>query len=167
MLLVISITAHVERVGAQTFTTMYSFSPGLTNTDGGGPQCTLLLSGNILYGTAALGGSSGMGTVFKLKTDGSGFTTLHSFSWAPDLDPVNTDGINPMAGLTLYGNTLYGTAFSGGTGANGTVFSVTTNGDNFLTLYSFTRFTGFPINSDGAKLLAELVVAGNVIYSST
>jgi uncharacterized repeat protein (TIGR03803 family) len=166
--MLLSVPTHFERVGAQTFATIYNFSPGITNSDGGGPSCTLLLSGNILYGTAALGGSSAMGTIFRLNTDGSGFTTLHSFSWAPDLDPVNTDGINPKEGLTLSGNTLYGTAFSGGSGANGTVFSVTTSGDNFQTLYSFTRFaTSFPTNSDGAKPFAELVVSGNVIYGST
>ena len=43
--------------------------------------CRLILSGNTLYGTASSGGSSGDGTVFAVNTDGTGFTTLHSFTW--------------------------------------------------------------------------------------
>ena len=171
ILLISPFITHVGPVEAQTFTTIHNFSPapGIfgTNSDGADSWSTLLLSGDTLYGTAAIGGSWGRGTVFKLKTDGSSFTALHSFSSASDIDPVNSDGVTPLAGLMLSGNTLYGTAFSGGSGANGTVFSVTTNGDNFQTLYSFTRFTPAPTNSDGARPLANLVLSGNVIYGST
>jgi uncharacterized repeat protein (TIGR03803 family) len=44
------------------FTNLYSFTGG---GDGANPQTDLVLSGNILYGTAASGGSSGNGTVFS------------------------------------------------------------------------------------------------------
>lgn len=164
VVLLSSLFASSEVVEAQAFATIYNFSA--RSSDGADPWCTLLLSGDTLYGTAADGGPSERGTIFKLKTDGSDFTNLHSFSSASDIDPVNSDGSTPLAGLRLSGNTLYGTAFSGGSGANGTVFSLTTNGDNFQALYSFTRFT--PItNSEGARPLADLVVSGNVIYGST
>src|SRR6266581_136289 len=88
-----------------------------TNRDGAGPSAGLILSGNTLYGTAYEGGSGGNGTVFKVNTDGTGFTTLHSFA-GPD------DGANPEAGLILLGNTLYGTAQCGGSSGKGTVFSL-------------------------------------------
>ena len=72
------------RVTAQTFTTLYSFTatsfPTYTNSDGASPDATLILSGNTLYGTAGGGGSSGNGTVFKVNTDGTSFTTLYSFT---------------------------------------------------------------------------------------
>src|SRR5437667_5688668 len=75
------------RVTAQTFTTLHSFtatstnSSGVyTNREGAGPYGGLILAGNTLYGTAANGGSSGSGTVFKVNTDGTGFTNLHSFT---------------------------------------------------------------------------------------
>jgi len=73
------------RVTAQTLTTLYSFteSPSSnpsTNSDGAGPQAGLILSGTTLYGTASQGGSSGYGTVFAVNTDGTGFTTLHTFT---------------------------------------------------------------------------------------
>jgi uncharacterized repeat protein (TIGR03803 family) len=44
------------------------------------PQAGLVLSGNTLYETASEGGSSGKGAVFRLNTDGTGFTNPHSFT---------------------------------------------------------------------------------------
>src|SRR5881396_927536 len=90
------------RVTAQTFTTLHSFtaatgSSGIyTNSDGVGPEAGLILSGNTLYGTATGGGSSGNGTVFAVKTDGTGFTNLHTFA--------GSDGHYLSAGLLLSGN---------------------------------------------------------------
>src|SRR5947207_10654182 len=79
------------QVTAQTFTTLYSFTATIpytndvggvfyTNTDGAAPVGGLTLSGDTLYGTTPFGGTSGVGTVFKVKTDGTGFTTLYSFT---------------------------------------------------------------------------------------
>src|SRR6266545_4495261 len=68
---------------AQTFTTLHSFSArsgppfARRNSDGVYPYAGLILSGNVLYGTAIAGGSSDDGTVFAVNTDGTGFTTLH------------------------------------------------------------------------------------------
>src|ERR1017187_9143072 len=104
------------RVAAQTFTTLHSFVGSLNptiNSDGGIPADSLILSGNTLYGTAAYGGTNGNGTVFKVNTDGTGFTILHGFTTT--LINTNSDGANPYAGLILSGNTLYGTASAGGT----------------------------------------------------
>jgi len=72
----------VGRATAQTFTTLHSFTAlsGITNRDGAFPYAGLILSGNTLYGTAYIGGSANNGTVFRVNTDGSSFTNLHSFS---------------------------------------------------------------------------------------
>ena len=51
-----------------------------TNSDGAEPYGTLILSGNTLYGTAEDGGSYGNGTVFAINTNGTGFTSLYSFT---------------------------------------------------------------------------------------
>jgi uncharacterized repeat protein (TIGR03803 family) len=91
--------------------------PSKTNSDGAWPIGGLILSGNTLYGTTWMGGSSGHGTVFALNTDGTGFTTLHCFTGGKD-------GANPQAALILSGNTLYGMARYGGTYNDGTVFSL-------------------------------------------
>src|SRR5467141_3795196 len=98
-------------VAAQTFTTLYSFTATSgpypsTNTDGDLPIAGLVVLGNTLYGTATYGGSSGNGTVFKVNTDGTGFTNLHSFTAGsgPYYAYTNNDGANPLAGLVLSGN---------------------------------------------------------------
>src|SRR6185503_15422827 len=95
-------------------------------------------------GVANNGGSSGSGTVFKVNTDGTGFTTLYTFTATLKYPspPINSDGALPRAGMILSGNTLYGTASSGGSAGNGTVFAVSTDGTGFTTLHSFTATTG-------------------------
>jgi uncharacterized repeat protein (TIGR03803 family) len=54
---------------------LHHFDRPLTSSDGWSPHGGLLLSGATLYGTTEQGGS-GQGTVFKLNTDGTGFSTL-------------------------------------------------------------------------------------------
>jgi len=59
------------------FATIYSFTSYTsgTNSDGATPAASLVLSGNTLYGTASVGGSHySVGTIFKVNTDGTGFT---------------------------------------------------------------------------------------------
>jgi uncharacterized repeat protein (TIGR03803 family) len=149
------------------FTTLYSFTaasgtyPSLTNSDGVGPDNGLILSGNTLYGTAALGGISGEGTVFAVNTDGTGFTNLHNFTpLSVPYTGINSDGANPHASLILSGNTLYGAAGGGGSSGHGTVFKVNTDGTGFATLYSFTG------GSDGAGPWSGLILSGNTLYGT-
>jgi uncharacterized repeat protein (TIGR03803 family) len=122
----------------------------------------LVLSGNTLFGTAPWSGNDGC--VFSLNTDGSNFTNLYSFT-------NGADGAAPCPDLILSGNTLYGTAYNGGTNANGTVFSLNTNGFGFTVLHSFAATSGkangyYVINSDGAQPMG-LVLSGNTLYGTT
>src|SRR6266478_514734 len=136
---------------------------GFAYSDGAYPNGGLISSGNTLYGTASKGGGSGAGTVFAVNTDGAGFTTLHNFTatypypfyyynpyadyyyyYYGYYDPyyvvyvnINPDGADPVAQLILSGNTLYGTAAYGGSGGNGTVFAVNTDGTGFTIVHSF------------------------------
>jgi len=147
------------------FTNLHSFTAvsgfSSTNSDGANPIAGLILSGNTLYGTAFYGGSSGNGTVFAVNTDGTGFTTLHSFMAFSVLSSTNSDGANPYAGLILSGNTLHGTAKQGGSSGNGTVFAVNTNGTGFTNLHSFA---GYP--SDGTTPFGGLILSGNTLYGT-
>src|SRR5713101_8901533 len=73
------------RVLAQTFTVLHSFTAlpapySGANSDGANPNAGLVLSGNTLYGTAVFGGSAGLGTVFAVNIDSTGFTNLHNFN---------------------------------------------------------------------------------------
>ena len=102
------------RAAAQTFTTLYSFTASSggshgTNSDGANPSAGLILSSNVLYGTANRGGNSGYGTVFKVNADGTGFTNLYSFTAGLGSGGpygTNSDGVYPGAGVALLGNTL-------------------------------------------------------------
>src|SRR5262249_43417756 len=69
------------------FRTLYNFTGG---NDGAKPIAGLTLSGNTLLGTASGGGSAGSGSIFAVNTDGTGFTTLYSFS-ALDATAGNTN----------------------------------------------------------------------------
>src|SRR6185503_12680613 len=74
------------------------------------------------------GGSNGLGTVFALNIDGTGFTVLKSLVGA-------SSGANPNAGLVQGSDgTLYGTASVGGTFDHGTVFSLRPDGSGFAVL---------------------------------
>jgi uncharacterized repeat protein (TIGR03803 family) len=146
------------RMTAQTFTTLHSFAAldqtYSTNSDGAHPYAGLTVAGNgsPRYGTAAIGGSAGYGTVFAVNADGIGFTNLHSFT--------GSDGANPWAGLVLSGSTLYGTTLRGGSSGEGTVFAVNTDGTGFTNLYHFTG------GSDGSYPNGGLISAGNTLYGT-
>ena len=158
------------------FTNLHNFTAltSNTNSDGAGPYAGLVLSGNMLYGTAAGGGSSGAGTVFALNTDGTGFTNLHSFAVVDyGSNPyTNSDGAGP-GGLILSGNTLYGTAGRGGSAGAGTVFRLNADGTGFTNLYIFSPLnydsaspTAEDTNSDGAWPNAGLILSGNTLYGT-
>jgi uncharacterized repeat protein (TIGR03803 family) len=148
---------------AQTFTTLYSFtaSSGFfqTNNDGRNPVGGLSFSWPTLYGTTANGGVSGAGAVFRVNTDGAGFTRVYSFAGG-------SDGASPNAGLTLSGSTVYGTTAAGGSSGAGTVFKVNTDGTGFTNLYTFTSRAAYT-NSDGAVPIAGLVLSNNVLYGTS
>ncbi|HLX72634.1 MAG TPA: choice-of-anchor tandem repeat GloVer-containing protein [Verrucomicrobiae bacterium] len=125
-----------------------------TNFDGAFPFAGLLLVGNTLYGTAAFGGLYGNGSVFAVNTDGTGFTNLYSFTGG-------NDGSEPFGEVILSGGTLYGTTMDGGVGGDGVLYSVSTNGTGFRTLYAFTG------GNDGANPKGALTLGGNVLYGAT
>jgi len=162
-------TVFAVNTDGSGFTNLYNFSAlsANTNSDGASPHAGLILSGNTLFGTAALGGSTGAGAVFRLNTDGTGFTNLYSFTATSDpLLMTNGDGAYPQAGLVLSGNILFGTTTGGGRSGNGTVFRLNTDGTAFTNLYAFTAASN-STNSDGGSPRAGLVLSGNTLYGTT
>jgi uncharacterized repeat protein (TIGR03803 family) len=160
-------TVFSLNINNTNFTVLHSFTAAhydanfnLTNSDGANPYGRLLLSGDMLYGTASGGGTGGAGTVFAVNINGTNFTVLHDFAAVDPFTLTNSDGVSPQAGLILSGDTLYGTAFRGGNSTLGTVFAVNTNGTFFTNLYSFTG------GSDGAKPAGELVLSTNTLFGT-
>jgi uncharacterized repeat protein (TIGR03803 family) len=141
------------RLPAQTVTTLYSFTPNTTSTNADGSTLSSsILSGDTLYGTAVNGGSSGYGTLFSLRKDGTAFTIIHMFSGG-------SDGASPL-GLALFNGKLYGAAFHGGSSLAGTVFAVNTDGSGFTTLHSFNG------DLDGAYP-DGVILSGDILYGTS
>ncbi len=155
------------------FVTLRTFPPfaGRTNDDGVLPN-GLVCSGNVLYGTTRLGGSTGWGSIFRLNTDGSGYTNLYSFS-VPTIGSdtnagpygTNSDGAEPMA-VAISDETLFGVAYFGGAAtnhdlSNGTLFRINTDGSAFTNLHNFLGA------ADGAHPNAGLVLSGNKLCGVT
>jgi uncharacterized repeat protein (TIGR03803 family) len=110
-------------------------------SDGQQPYTPLIRDGRgNIYGTTAVGGSSGNGTVFKIDAKGK-FSVLYSFAGGA------VDGCQPYQGLVMdkTGN-LYGTTTFCGANNQGTVFKLTRSGKELI-LHSFTGGTtdgGYP-----------------------
>ncbi len=147
--------------GAQVFTNLHS----LLFTDGVGPVASLIISGSTLYGTAREYGNTnlpgdGSGTIFRMNTDGSGFTNIHTFSG------IAPDGGYMDVSVVLSGHTLYTTAFFGGASNYGCVVAINIEGTGVTNLYNFSAPQGpFPsTNSDGAYPSTSLILAGGTLY---
>ncbi len=147
------------------FTNIYVFTNGI---DGFSPFNSLVLSGkHVACGTTAFGATNGQGTVFKVNTDGTGFTNIHSFS-ITDSNAFNQDGAFPFAGVILSGNTLYGTTAAAGMTGNGTVYQVNTDGSDFQVLHTFSAPDPvYSTNYDGAQSYGSLLLLGNALYGVT
>lgn len=117
----------------------------------GGPSYSapMQASDGTIYGTTVDNGpgtcswrqtvctpTSGSGTIFKVNSDGTGFTYIHTFTGA--------NGSKPYGGLMqATDGTLWGTTSAGGTSDLGTIYKIV--GGVFSTVYSFRG------GSDGAN----------------
>ncbi len=150
----------VFSVGANgaPYALLHQFAGGAT--DGTGPNGSLVQSGSTLFGVTPYGGGAGavgglgLGTIFKIGTDGTGFSLLHAFTGTAN------DGQSPNLGaLALSGSTLYGMTIEGGTAGDGVIFKINTDGSGFNVLHSFTGTAG-----DGKGPLGSLVISGSTLY---
>lgn len=148
-------TIYRINTDGSAFTNLYTFSDLTdqgTNGDGAYPEAGLVLSGTTLYGTTTQGGRGGIGTIFRVETDGSGFITMRNMSWG--------DGVGPAGTLLLAGGTLYGEAPSGGPGTSfwGVIFRINIDGTGFTNVYNFDGINGSCDPNGG------LVLSGDRLY---
>lgn len=138
------------------YTNLHAFAGGAS--DGASPMGDLTLSGTNFYGMTSQGGSNNLGTVFRMNTNGTGYTNLHSFTGYPN------DGAQPPGSLTLDGSTLYGMTQQGGTPTHnlGMVFKMNTDGSGYTNLHYFAGGTG-----DGATPQGSLTLANGWLYGMT
>ena len=135
---------------------LHEFQTG--SVDGQRPCALALGRDGVLYGTTQNGGSSNLGTVFRINRDGSSHTILRSFGSDP------TDGQSPAAGLIQGSDgALYGTTYYGGSSNYGTIFKLGTEGSGYAILRSFTGSGG-----DGRSPQARLLEGGDgLLYGVT
>ena len=134
------------------YSILHSFSG---SADGSLPMFgSLALGGSTLYGMDYGGGSLGDGSVFKVNTNGSGFTVLHFFTGG---STGVIDGKWPWGSVTLSGSTLYGMTAQGGVNKQGTIFKISIDGSGYDILHNFT-------GSDGKSPFGDLILSGSTIY---
>ncbi len=97
----------------------YTVLHNFTGVDGLAPYATLIQGcDGGLYGTTYQGGTGGLGTAFRMNTDGTGYEVLHNFA--------GTDGQYPYGSLMIgEDGAIYGTASAGGANGLGTIFKLT------------------------------------------
>jgi uncharacterized repeat protein (TIGR03803 family) len=137
---------------------LHNFSGG--PDDGANPYGSLVSDGQgNLYGITQAGGANGQGTVFEVTASGAE-KVLYSFTGG-------TDGGVPNAPLVLdaAGN-LYGTTFNGGAYDLGTVFMLTTTGEETI-LYSFAGGADAQLPGGGVIFDSEGNLYGTTVEGGT
>lgn len=133
------------------YTKLYDFTG---NPDGKWPNGDLLFVGGVLYGMTINGGTSDLGIIFKINTNGTGFTKLLDFAGA-------TNGRNPFGYLISNGGTtLYGLTSAGGANDAGTIFRIKTDGTNYANMFDFTTGAG----GSGTGPFGSLYYDGTCVY---
>ena len=136
----------------------YDILKNFFGTNGIEPFAGLVLgSDGNLYGTTYSGGTSNLGTVFKINRDDSGFAVLHSFIGG-------SDGENPEAGLIEGSDgALYGTTYFANSSNRGTVFKINKDGSGYSVLHIFTGYPG-----DGQQPTGRLLQGSDgALYGTT
>ncbi len=145
--------------------TLYSVTPagvesilyvfGIAANDGSVPTGVVQGGDGNFYGVCKDGGANGNGTLFKVTPAGIE-AILYSFGGSAG------DGVQPASIIVGSDGNFYGATGAGGTGGDGTVFSVTPAGVETV-LYSFT---GGP--ADGKYPLSSLLqVSAGMFYGTT
>ncbi|MFI4962674.1 MAG: choice-of-anchor tandem repeat GloVer-containing protein [Legionellales bacterium] len=133
------------------YITMHSFAGG--TTDGQSPMGSLNSDGTYLYGMTESGGFNGVGTIFKILPNGTGYAKVFDFS-------ASTTGNFPYGSLISDGTYLYGLTYNGGSASNGQIFKVKPNGTGYTSLHDF-------LGNDGTFPLGSLISDGTFLYGMT
>jgi uncharacterized repeat protein (TIGR03803 family) len=141
------------------FTSLYSFCSKSPNcVDGTNPSAGLVEANNgLFYGTTSRGGAGscagnvqGCGTLFRINSSGSSFTTLYNFCMQPNC----ADGSHPETSLIQAADgKIYGTTGAGGlmegtcTEGCGIAFNISKAGGPLTVLHAFSSSEGVQVQN--------------------
>lgn len=117
------------------------------------PVGSLAISGNVLYGVTELDGANKSGTIYKLNTDGTGFTVIAN---------LPTSRTRIMGSPVVSNNIVY-VPFQGSFDERGAIYKVNTDGTNFKTIMTFDTKKSNPTGAYPSCL----IVYDNTIYGTT
>lgn len=122
-----------------TFETLRQFALAT----GGKPDCApIQASDGKLYGVTGSGGTSGFGGIYRVNTDGSGYSLIREFTGT--IGSTRGKGVGCRGLVEGPGGMLYGCAFSGGNATDtGLFFVVSKDGVtyNFMGAFDAPGFT--------------------------
>lgn len=124
------------------------------SVNGRNPQGGLISDGTYLYGMTSKGGTFAYGTIFKVKTDGTGYTNILNLDGS-------FSGAFPKGSLIFDGTFLYGEAWYGGSAGEGVIFKIKPDGTGYTKLFDFLGV------SNGAYPYGSLVYDGTYLYGMT
>ncbi len=144
---------------AGVFTNIVDFTGAAGLRPGAIPNPLIFHVDGFFYGSTQGGGTSEMGTIFKLSTTGVLTTLVHLTGTTG-----TSKGMAPTGRLFADGPVLYGTTQSGGASDLGTVFKVATNGTSWVPLVEFTGTTGGRL---GSGPLGGVALFGGMLFGTT
>jgi uncharacterized repeat protein (TIGR03803 family) len=125
-------------------------------SSGAGPQSSLIFDGSFLLGMTPQGGSNNIGVIYKISTNGTGFSKLLDFDGA-------NYGSAPLGSLFQDGNILYGMTSNGGISNKGTLFKYVLNLLSIQNIEVKPLFSIYPNPTNGIiEILSESEVLKSV-----
>jgi uncharacterized repeat protein (TIGR03803 family) len=147
-----------------TFTPLYKFAPGKTQTFPNGAGPTRLIEGpdGKLYGDTGLGGSEGYGTLFRVDKTGKHYQVLQNYS----VSGFALNGSTPTSLAAGNDGNVYGTTLFGGSNSCsyfncGTLFQVNT------ATGAYTVVVNFAVATTGANPTNLVVGRDGTFYGTT
>ena len=95
----------------------------------GAPSALIEIQDGVFVGTTTSGGSTGRGSLYRVNSDGSGYSVLHDFQ--------GPEGSAPMGRIALLHGKIYGVTTSGGDQNSGTLYEFDLTSSDLHAVQSF------------------------------
>ncbi|MEJ0055566.1 MAG: choice-of-anchor tandem repeat GloVer-containing protein [Bacteroidota bacterium] len=130
-----------------SYTELHDFD---TDTNGASPSSIMMASNGFLYGVTGQAGNNNIGTIFKLKPDGTDYQVIHH----------QAEIYSIQFGLTEFDGALFGVSYAGGDNGLGAIFTIRLDGSGFNILHNLDA-------QDGASPSGKIAIGNDgVIYGT-